>query len=203
MSNVSIPHVRRSEWADHGVLGLEEADALANRAGILAKKMLALGTTDYLRRKYGDAYHVHLVHSQAPHTSDLDMELIRSWVIETFPLAVVELKTWSGQLRFSVPAFHPKRDELMEKSVQVHEDAIDGADETRAIERFRHQGIAALFTLLERHKEELGFEYYSVSQTTLDQVFLTIVGKHDIEEENSQTAGKGKKRDWFGRRQDL
>ena len=38
--------------------------------------------------------------------------------------------------------------------------------------------------MLDAHKEELGFEYYSVSQTTLDQVFLTIVGKHNIEEEN-------------------
>src|ERR1700712_4130374 len=44
---------------------MEEADALANRAGIMAGRMLALGTTEYLRRKHGDAYHVHIVHSQA------------------------------------------------------------------------------------------------------------------------------------------
>src|SRR6266536_4543488 len=38
---------------------MEEADALADRAGILAKKMLALGSTEYLRRKHGKGYHVH------------------------------------------------------------------------------------------------------------------------------------------------
>ncbi|KAK5240229.1 hypothetical protein LTR16_010942, partial [Cryomyces antarcticus] len=47
-----------------------------------------------------------------------------------------------------------------------------------------YAGIAALFALLERHKHELGFEYYSVSQSTLDQVFLNIVGKHNVLEEN-------------------
>ncbi|KAK1079501.1 hypothetical protein LTR48_008098, partial [Friedmanniomyces endolithicus] len=36
---------------------MEEADALADRAGIMARKMLALGTSDQLRRKHGDAYH--------------------------------------------------------------------------------------------------------------------------------------------------
>jgi hypothetical protein len=43
--------------------------------------------------------------------------------------------------------------------------------------------ISALFTLLEANKALLGLEYYSVSQTTLDQVFLKIVGQHQIEEE--------------------
>jgi ATP-binding cassette subfamily A (ABC1) protein 3 len=31
----------------------------------------------------------------------------------------------------------------------------------------------------------MGFEYYSVSHATLDQVFLSIVSKHNIEEENA------------------
>jgi len=45
-------------------------------------------------------------------------------------------------------------------------------------------GIGHLITILEDHKEELGLEYYSVSPTTLDQVFLSIVGRHNVEEEN-------------------
>ena len=55
-----------------------------------------------------------------------------------------------------------------------------GSDEKGCAEE---GGVSALFTMLERHKKELGFEYYSVSQTTLDQVFLAIVGKHEVEEE--------------------
>ena len=154
---------------------MEEADALCQRAGIMSGRMLALGTTEYLRRKHGDAYHVHLVHSQAPHTSDKDMNRIREWAIESFPGAVVEEKTYHGQMRFSVPA----RTQRSQPEHYAEKDIISATTE-------EDRGISALFTLLEQHKAELGFEYYSVSQTTLDQVFLSIVGKHDVEEEGER-----------------
>ena len=155
---------------------MEEADALANRAGIMAKKMLALGTSDYLRRKHGDAYHVHLVTTTAPHTSVEEMERIKRWILENFHGAVVEDKTYHGQMRFSVPA----------RSDGHHPSSESGSneDERQHQSQARQAGISALFTSLEEHKELLGFEYYSVSQTTLDQVFLSIVGKHNVEEEN-------------------
>lgn len=154
---------------------MEEADALASRAGIMAGRMLALGTTEYLRRKHGDAYHVHLVHSEAPHTSEEKMHRIRTWVTESFPGADVEEKTYHGQMRFSVPA-RLRRDQ---PEMQAGKDVISTMTE-------EDRGISALFTLLEQHKADLGFEYYSVSQTTLDQVFLSIVGKHDVEEEGER-----------------
>lgn len=141
---------------------MEEADALADRAGILGKKMLALGTSESLRKKHGDRYHVHLIMKTAPHTSDSDMENIKSWIRTNLEGAEVEDKTYHGQLRFSVPARHA---------------SSSGTDTSRG-------GVGEMFTLLESKKEELDFEYFSVSQTTLDQVFLSIVGKHNIEEEN-------------------
>src|SRR5699024_1340574 len=61
-------------------------------------------TTDALRSRYGSMYNVHIVHTQAPHTSDDDMEKIRDWVADSFAGAVIEQKTYHGQLRFSVPA---------------------------------------------------------------------------------------------------
>src|SRR5579859_1007817 len=56
---------------------MEEAGALAGRAGIMARRMLALGTIDYLRRKHGDAYHIHLVTTSAPNTTPEEMSRIR------------------------------------------------------------------------------------------------------------------------------
>ena len=160
---------------------MEEADALANRAGIMAKKMLALGTSDYLRRKHGDQYHVHLITTTAPHTSAEEMERIKSWIAENFEGAIVEDKTYHGQLRFSVPArLLPTYDlKMMQSSI----DSIEG----HSTEASR-SGIGPLLAMLEANKETLGFEYYSVSQTTLDQVFLSIVRKHAIEEENYTAA---------------
>ncbi|KAI9370395.1 hypothetical protein BJX61DRAFT_544684 [Aspergillus egyptiacus] len=170
---------------------MEEADALAHRAGIMARRMLALGTTDALRLKYGNMYHVHIAHAQAPHTSELDMERIRHWVTDTFPGAVIGQKTYHGQLRFSVPAemAHALERErsvageddksLTVRDVEVCHDIHAGDD------LGPRSSISKLLSQLEQSKAALGVEHYSISQTTLDQVFLTIVGRHQVREENS------------------
>lgn len=156
---------------------MEEADALANRAGIMASKMLALGTTDYLRRKHGNAYYVHIVHKDSPHTADEDMEGIRSWILRRMPHAKVENKTYHGQLRFEVPT---SADILLEKDMVVEKSDATISSSTVAT------SIADLFAALELAKTELGLEQYSVSRSTLDQVFLNIVGKHNVSEEDHE-----------------
>lgn len=174
---------------------MEEADALANRAGILAQKMLALGTTNYLRRRHGNLYYVHIVHKSAPHTSEDEMERIRNWVLTSLPGASIEQKTYHGQLRFSIPGSSPSRspDEDKDDKISYHFGDTDGGDENSGMSPSKDAdpvangvSISKLFSLLERHKDALGFEYYSVSQTTLDQVFLSIVGQHHIEEEGER-----------------
>ncbi|KAL9112316.1 MAG: hypothetical protein Q9227_003434 [Pyrenula ochraceoflavens] len=202
---------------------MEEADALARRAGIMSGRMLALGTTEELRRRHGNAHFVHLVHKDAPHSSDKHMQRIREWVTSSFRGAVIEEKTYHGQMRFSVPVDAAPtqqrsipekeesadidtvetssitRDKQLEANADVIETASSLADDP---EKDRHKpltttketeangsGISTLFTLLESHKSALGIEYYSVSQTTLDQVFLNIVGKHNVEGEDQQAPG--------------
>lgn len=163
---------------------MEEADALADRAGIMARRMLALGTADQLRKKHGDAYHVHLVHKDAPYTSIEDMDEIKLFIKRRFPGATTDERVFHGQLRFSVPNdpgsqsddddFDSLEDD---KKGRLVTSVADQDDESK-------KGISALFASLEANKETLGFEYYSVSQATLDQVFLSIVTKHNVMEEN-------------------
>ena len=157
---------------------MEEADALADRAGIMAKRMLAIGSSDYLRKKHGDAYYIHLVLKTAPHTSDDEILRLSSWVSNHFPGAVIEDKTYHGQLRFSVPT---KRTTKQEGTLDVA--SIDNISDNRNTVDSHGDGIGTLITTLEDHREELGLEHYSVSPTTLDQVFLSIVEKHNVEEE--------------------
>ncbi|KAL3481817.1 hypothetical protein BJX99DRAFT_253340 [Aspergillus californicus] len=186
---------------------MEEADALAHRAGIMARTMLALGTTEALRSKYGNMYHVHIVHAEAPHTSDEDMENIRDWVVDTFLGAIIEQKTYHGQLRFSVPAeaSHREIENIVESDddkclmtrdteigdeIQPHSlhsaSILAGSGSTLGSEHYKgRSSVSKLFSRLEQSKAALGVEHYSISQTTLDQVFLTIVGRHHIREENS------------------
>lgn len=191
---------------------MEEADALAGRAGILARRMLALGTPDDLRQRFGDALHVHLIAGTAPRTSDEDMERISSWVRATFSSAKVDGVICHGQLRFSVEA----DDVVAAASLRrIPEAALDDTNELtvdreppasnsldiQAVDmpaaaaatpetQGRSGALGQLVVLLEEHKARLGVEHYSVSPTTLDQVFLTIVGRHNVREENYEEQKK-------------
>ena len=155
---------------------MEEADALADRAGIMASRMLALGTSDYLRRKHGNLYHVHLLLKTAPHTSVAETSQVGAWIHENLPKARIDEKAFHGQIRFSIPA-----------STMPAPTVPSDKDEIRAVFPAPRSSIGALFVLLELHKRELGFEYYSVNQTTFDHVFSTIIRRHDVEEEGYET----------------
>ncbi|PQE22561.1 abc transporter protein [Rutstroemia sp. NJR-2017a BVV2] len=180
---------------------MEEADALADRAGIMAKRMLAMGTSDHLRKKHGNAYYIHLVLKSAPHTSSEEISKLRIWIQKHFQDAIIEEKTFHGQMRFSVPInnYETKHD----KKTDVEEDVDEissghSSDRDRGV-GLQDTGIGSLITILEDNREELGLEHYSVSPTTLDQVFLSIVEKHNVEEEN-YAVGKEKKGLWGGLR---
>ncbi|KAK4631454.1 ATP-binding cassette sub-family A member 17 [Fulvia fulva] len=170
---------------------MEEADALADRAGIMAKRMLALGTSDELRKKHGDAHHVHVVHKDAPYSTDDAMNGIKTFIRNTFPGATTEERVFHGQLRFSVP-----NDRTAHQNDEYSLDSIDLHDKKGALmtvspaSGLSANSISALFQQLEQNKETLGFGYYGVSQATLDQVFLSIVSKHNVQEENYQKTHK-------------
>lgn len=121
---------------------MEEADALCNRAGILSKRLLTVGTTSYLRDAYGSAYHVHIICSTAPDTSKDEMDKIVEWVVRQFPGSTVGDRLYQGQIKMAVPG--------------------DGK-------------LSDIFRLFEKYRDELGIESYSVSNTTLEEVFLKIV----------------------------
>lgn len=155
---------------------MEEADALAGRAGIIARRMLALGTPDNLRHRFGDALHIHLVAKTAPRTTQEEMGSIISWIREVLPSAEVDEKTYHGQIRFSVPA----------SQVLAATQGRDEQEITKLGHDLSQSAIGNLVVLLEENKQKLGIRHYSVMPTTLDQVFLSIVGKHNVKEENSE-----------------
>ncbi|KAH8904454.1 P-loop containing nucleoside triphosphate hydrolase protein [Coniochaeta sp. PMI_546] len=179
---------------------MEEADALAGRAGILAKRMLAMGTSKQLRQRFGDALHVHIVCKGAPRTSDGDVAVVRTWIQREMPEAQVEDKTYHGQMRFSIPARAVVRrtGNTVGGEKGTEKDAIETVDEIKG-STSSESAIGQLVVLLEENKEMLGIEHYSVSPTTLDQVFLAVVGRHGIQEEGYEV--REKKKAWwkFGR----
>ncbi|KAI6784863.1 ABC transporter A family member-like protein [Emericellopsis cladophorae] len=149
---------------------MEEADALASRAGIIAQRMLAVGEVDTLRQRFGDSLYVHLVSRTAPYSTPEEMERMRAWIQHLLPAAQIEAETYHGQMRFSVPARA-----ILERSRQTPR--RDDAAQASA------SAIGHLIVLLEEHKNVLGIEHHSVSPTTLEDVFLAIVGRHNVQEE--------------------
>ena len=143
---------------------MEEADALCDRAGIMAGKLLALGSVEDLRQRHGNAVHVHLVHKSAPYTSAEETERLKQWALRTFPGAQVEQRTFGGQLRFEVPKGRG-------------EESID---------------MGRLFRTMERCKDDLNLADYSIGPSTLDQVFLNVVERHNVQEENTETNKSGR-----------
>lgn len=83
---------------------MEEADALADRIGIVSSRMLALGDREDLKRRAGDSFHVHLVARSAPETTPEELGRMREWIRGTFANAKVGRETQGGQVRFEVEA---------------------------------------------------------------------------------------------------
>ncbi|KAH6640455.1 hypothetical protein F5144DRAFT_483305 [Chaetomium tenue] len=175
---------------------MEEADALAGRAGILAKRMLALGGVEQLRQRFGDRLHVHLVCRGAPRTSEEDVERVRRWVLGNLEGADVEAKTYHGQMRFTVPVAAFVAGDSKVPVVARDEIGRAGAGAgSGSATPSSGSAIGKLVVLLEENREALGIEHYSVSPTTLDQVFLTVVGAHNVKEEGYQE--ETKKKAWW------
>lgn len=82
---------------------MEEADALADRIGIVSSRMLALSGREDLKRRAGDAYHIHIVSRSAPRTTPQELQSMKEWISTMFPLASISRETQGGQVRFEVP----------------------------------------------------------------------------------------------------
>ncbi|KAF2744246.1 putative ABC transporter [Sporormia fimetaria CBS 119925] len=151
---------------------MEEADHLADRVGILATRMLDIGTTSHLRNKHGHGFHIQLICASAPHTSADEMDGVKQWIQAALPGAIMEGHPYHGQLRFNIP------------SKALPAPSSEAVTEHERMNTQKETSVGQLFVLLEENKERLGLEFYSVSPSTFDEVFLRVVEKHNIDEED-------------------
>ena len=129
---------------------MEEADALADRIGIVSSRMLASGHREDLKRRAGNQFHIHLVSSSAPRTTPAELQAMRDWITSEFEDAEIGRETQGGQIRFQVPA--------------------------------QGRSLVGLIRVMEGVKGDLGVEYYSVGQATLDEVFENIIKRYGDED---------------------
>lgn len=160
---------------------MEEADALAGRAAIVARRLLAVGTTQELRQAHSNEYHVHLMLASAPLSAPGEMDRVAAWVRAAFPDVLFEGRHLGGQVRFIVPA-----DSQVPVAARTVGDAGAAAMPQQSFVRY-------LIETLEHHKEQLGIDCYSIGAATMERVFLSVVKESDAVEDE----GDEKKKRWW------
>lgn len=162
---------------------MEEATALADRAGIMAKKMLAVGQIEQLIQQNGKGrYHVHLALKE-----NANAEKTSQWILSNVKGAEIDGQVMNRQLRFIV-----SRVEALEAPSSRSDTGQDGYDTILQVQEPRVMqystdvtDLVNLLRLLEERKGELGIEYFSVSPTTLEDVFLGITTRARLADDES------------------
>ncbi|ETS87179.1 hypothetical protein PFICI_01007 [Pestalotiopsis fici W106-1] len=169
---------------------MEEADALATRAAIIARRLLSIGTTQELRKRHSNDYHVHLILKSAPLSTPEEMQRVADWVVQRFSgvrsQVTFEGENLGGQVRFRVPADAVVHDSGHDATVRDRAD--EGDDLVSPIEN-EGQGksfVRHLIDTLEKNKEELGLDCYSIGAATMESVFLSVVKDSDAAEEEDE-----------------
>lgn len=147
---------------------MEECEALCTRLGIMVSgQFQCFGNVQQLKSKFGKGYSLILKCKTIPSMNDSAIDLlikkVENFVQENVPNAI--LKDRQQQTLF----------------YQI------------LIENERNYSIARIFELIESNKQVLSLETYSLSQTTLEQVFLTFAkNQSEIVAANNSTVNPNK-----------
>ncbi|KAH7261625.1 hypothetical protein BKA59DRAFT_518590 [Fusarium tricinctum] len=136
---------------------MEEADELATQMAIMSKRILAIGTSQQLRKQYSNVYDVHLVLETAPGSSHTEIQELESWVRKAFPQASFDAINLGGQVRFVMP---------------VESGSPNNGRST----------VLRLMETLDQHRTSLRLAHYTVGMGTLEMALLRILKNCDVPE---------------------
>ncbi|KAF8435684.1 hypothetical protein L210DRAFT_3452656 [Boletus edulis BED1] len=134
---------------------MEEASALANKVGIISKKMLAIGTTEELAARYA-MYQVH------------------------FSCRTREDAVRAQVLMSRIPGARLADDVATRFEVPIHEGGVDTGDGNGRVDG--GMSLARLFHVLASQGD---FQEYTVEKATLENVFLDVIRQNNVLEEDS------------------
>ncbi|KAG5657980.1 hypothetical protein KAF25_006931 [Fusarium avenaceum] len=136
---------------------MEEADELATQVAVMSKRILAIGTSQQLRKQYSNVYDVHLVLETAPGSSRTEIQELESWVRDTFPQASFDAINLGGQVRFVMP---------------VESGSPNNGRST----------VLGLMETLDQHRTSLRLAHFTVGMGTLEMALLRILKNCDVPE---------------------
>jgi len=135
---------------------MEEASALANKVGILAGRMLAVGTTDSLASRYA-LYEVH------------------------FPARTRDEIVKAQQLMARIPGSRMADDVATRFEVPIRSEHSSGQEE----DAVQSESTLSLSQLFETLSSQSDFPEYTVERISLESVFLKVIREHNIKEEDT------------------
>jgi ATP-binding cassette subfamily A (ABC1) protein 3 len=159
---------------------MDECEALCGRIGILVNGTLqCLGNAQHLKHRFGAGYQLdlHVVPDYAGSGS------VHS-LFDTDEVGVVALG--------SLPSEDSKRRTYEDAQLELVRNFVESSFGKQKVVLLEVQGthltfrlpkevasLGQIFTAIETHREKLRIREYSVSETTLDQIFLHFAGKQD------------------------
>lgn len=157
---------------------MEEATALSDKVAIMDKRILSVGSPAELKNSHGKGvYQVHVALGRGSHATNDDVWAVCNWIINRCSAARVlrgPMSVMHGQARFQI-AFQQMR--IPRKPVG-RGNTPDTARRESSVIPSSNNSLSGLLMALEESKQRFGVEYYSISPTTLEDVFLKIVGSN-------------------------
>jgi len=212
-----IRSMTRNEIQKRSVLltthSMEEAESLCDRIGIMDKGNLqCLGTAQHLKTKYGHGYEL-FVKLQENFEEELKEELKRyilGYVLEQLQKVVdaqgklVSIKLidehhvimrfsirLSGSILGTMELEQKQENEEEEEEEEEKKQDVNEVEMMNDVQpKFEEIPLGKVFGFVESVKRKYQIVEYSISQNTLEQVFLNLVDEEEEDESNDAT-GKG------------
>jgi ABC-type multidrug transport system ATPase subunit len=165
---------------------MEEADELCSRIGILVGGRLScLGTAQHLKNRYSSGYSLEIRLSQTDPSKNNSNYSHGSMTTTNFEerikRLITRLEALAGQAKLT--DWHQR---LFKYKFDPNNRSGDinnyhySPDSGQAISDRTHRMLPRLFACIEEHRKEIGIETYSLSQTTLEQVFIGFAEKQNL-----------------------
>lgn len=167
---------------------MEEADALCDRIGIMVSGQLkAIGSNQHLKKRFGDGFQLDL------NVNAIDKQFVLDWLSQKWPKSNV-IEAHFNTIKIKIHKLQPlnttastndhvstnsSENRIEESEVKLVENVVDGQVELR---------ISSIFASIEENKEKLTVKEYSVSEITLEQIFIHFAAEQ--EEEKGKPGGE-------------
>jgi ABC-type multidrug transport system ATPase subunit len=169
-----ISHTMKNRSVILTTHSMEESEALCQRIGIMVGgRLRCLGSGTRIKSIYGQGYELSV--NVAPGNLELQKQF-KEWIKANWPDSSA-VECHDNNMRYRVAKLQPQSHFAAQNPVAAEEKAHDSAVQPG----FDQVSIATMFATMEQVKEQFHVREYSVSETSLEQIFIHFASQQDEE----------------------